>query len=198
MTGLEKILKTIQEEAQASADAIISQARGEADEILAAAKKAAELKAAQMAEKSDADVKDVISRAESAAVLLERKLLLDTKQNIISDMIGKARKHLSNLSDTEYTEIILSMVKKHSHNKAGKILFTEADRKRLTTDFPDKLKAVLSEKAGASLSIEEAILPFEGGFLLVYGDIEENCSFDALFAEERDNLQDKVSALLFE
>ncbi len=198
MTGLEKILKTIQEEAQASADAIISQAEQEAAQILAAAKNEAELKSAQIAEKSDADVKDVISRAESAAALLERKLLLDTKQTIINEIIGKARKRLAELSDDEYTEIILSMVKKYSHNKKGRLLFPISDKMRLTKDFPEKLSAILSQKQGASLDIEEEALSFEGGFLLIYGDIEENCSFDALFAEERDALQDKVNSLLFD
>lgn len=198
MTGLEKILKTIQEEAQASADAIISQAEQEVEQILTAAKKEAELKSSQIAEKSEADVKDVISRAESAAALLERKLLLDTKQTIINEIIGKARKRLSELSDDEYTEMILSMVKKYSHNKKGRLLFPISDKKRLTKDFPEKLSAILSQKQGASLDIEEGALSFEGGFLLIYGDIEENCSFDALFAEERDALQDKVNSLLFD
>lgn len=198
MTGLEKILKTIQEEAQASADAIISQAEQEAEQILTAAKKEAELKSSQIAEKSEADVKDVISRAESAAALLERKLLLDTKQTIINEIIGKARKRLAELSDGEYTDIILSMVKKYSHNKKGRLLFPISDKMRLTKDFPEKLNAILSQKQGASLDIEEEALSFEGGFLLIYGDIEENCSFDALFAEERDALQDKVNSLLFD
>ncbi len=198
MTGLEKILKTIQEEAQASADAIITQAEQEAEASIAAAKKEAELKSAQIAEKSEADVKDVIGRAESAAALLERKLLLDTKQAIINEIIGKARNRLAVLSDAEYTEIILAMVKKYSHNKRGRLLFPVSDRKRLTKDFPEKLSAILSQKQGASLDIEEKALSFEGGFLLIYGDIEENCSFDALFAEGRDTLQDKVNSLLFD
>ncbi len=198
MTGLEKILKTIQEEAQASADAIISQAEQEAEEILAAAKKEAELKSAQIAEKSEADVKDVISRAESAAALLERKLLLDTKQIIINDIIGKARNRLTVLSDDEYTDMILSMVKKYSHNKKGRLVFPVSDKKRLTKDFPEKLNTILSQKQGASLTVEDEALSFEGGFLLIYGDIEENCSFDALFAEERDALLDKVNTLLFD
>lgn len=198
MTGLEKILKTIQEEAQASADAIISQAEQEAEQILAAAKKEAEQKAAKIAEKSEADVKDVISRAESAAALLERKLLLDIKQTIINEVIGKARKRLAELPDDEYTDLILSMVKKYSHNKKGRLVFPVSDRKRLTKDFSEKLNAILSQKQGASLDIEEEALPFEGGFLLIYGDIEENCSFDAIFAEQRDTLQDKVNSLLFD
>ena len=37
----------------------------------------------------------------------------------------------------------------------------------------------------------------EGGFVLVYGGVEQNCSFAALFDTARDSLQDKLHALLF-
>jgi V/A-type H+-transporting ATPase subunit E len=36
-----------------------------------------------------------------------------------------------------------------------------------------------------------------GGFILLYGDIEENCSFDALFLQAKEELQDKVRDYLF-
>lgn len=198
MTGLEKILKAIEVEAQAGADTVIAHAKRDAEEILNRAKSEAENKCIQIAEKSDADVKAVLSRAESAASLQEKKILLDTKQQIISNIIVSARNKLAKLPDSEYTDIILSMVKKYAHNKAGKILFSAADKKRLTKDFNDKLGNVLSGKSEASLTIADQEPPFEGGFLLIYGDIEENCSFDALFAEEKDNLQDKVNSLLFD
>ena len=113
-------------------------------------------------------------------------------------MIAKARKQLISLSDSEYTEMILSMVRKYAYRKEGKILFSKSDRKRLTSDFADRLNSSLAQKPGASLIIAEQEPPFTGGFLLVYGDIEENCSFDALFAERKDILQDKVNSLLFE
>ena len=198
MTGLEKILKAIEAEAQAGADAVIAQAKHEAETILANAKNEAEAKCKVIAEKSEADVKAVISRAESAAALQEKKILLDTKQQIISNIIASARKRLDGLSNSEYTNVILSMVGKYAHNKKGKILFSSSDRARLTDDFQEKLTSTLANKAGAFLEIAKEEPSFTGGFLLVYGDIEENCSFDALFAEEKDILQDKVNSLLFD
>ena len=51
MTGLEKILKAIEDEAQAEADTVIAQANQQAEEILSAAKLEAESKVAQIAEK---------------------------------------------------------------------------------------------------------------------------------------------------
>lgn len=198
MTGLEKILDAIEADARKEADAVIAKAKGEAEVILADARKEAELKSRQIAEKSKEDVKSVLSRSESSAALQERKMLLDAKQQIISNIITSARNKLSELSSSEYTDIILSIIKKHAHNAVGKIIFSDADRQRLTPDFAARLAQVLQDKPGTALHIAEERASFEGGFLLVYGDIEENCSFDALFAEQRENLLDKVNSLLFE
>ena len=198
MTGLEKILDAIEADARKEADAVIAKARGEADVILADARKEAEFKSRQISEKSEEDVKSVLSRSESSAALQERKMLLDAKQQIISNIITSARNKLSELPSSEYTDIILSIIKKHAHNAEGKIIFSDADRQRLTPDFAARLAEVLKVKPGTALHIAEERTSFEGGFLLVYGDIEENCSFDALFAEQRENLLDKVNSLLFE
>jgi V/A-type H+-transporting ATPase subunit E len=198
MTGLEKILKAIEADAQANAATVIASANKEAEDILEAAKKDAEEKCRLITEKSDADVKAVLSRAESAAALLEKKIILDTKQQIISNIITSAREKLEKLPDSEYTDIILSMIKKYAHHKEGMILFSAADKKRLTKEFPERMKGILSEMPGTSLTIADTEPALIGGFLLVYGDIEENCSFDALFAEERDILLDKVNSLLFD
>ena len=37
----------------------------------------------------------------------------------------------------------------------------------------------------------------DGGFVLLYGGIEENCTVRALFDARREALQDQVHALLF-
>jgi V/A-type H+-transporting ATPase subunit E len=198
MTGLEKILKAIEEDADAKAKAVLAEAEKEAEKILTAAKQEAMKKCSEIAEKSDLDGKAVINRAESAAALQEKKILLNAKQQIISNVIDHARKSLTDLPDTEYIDIILRMVKKYAHNQSGKIVFNARDSKRLPQDFEGRLKQSLSGKPEAALAVSKEIIKIDGGFLLVYGDIEENCSFDALFGAARENLQDKVNSLLFE
>jgi len=198
MTGLEKILKTIDDVALVNVDAVINQANKEAEKIMADAKSEAEKKCAQIALKSDTDVKAVISRAESAAKLQEKKKILDAKQQIISNIITSARNSLAQLPDSEYESILLQMAKKNAHNKAGLIQFSKADKARLSVDFDTKLKAVLTDSEGATLTVSDQEADIKGGFLLIYGDIEENCTFDALFASAKEELQDKVNLLLFE
>lgn len=197
MAGLEKILKAIEEVANSFVENILSQAKQEADEIMLSAKKEAENLCFEIAEKSEIDMKAAIGRAESAATLLERKMLLDAKQQLIKEVIAKAKDTLLHLSDTEYAEVIIRMVKKNAHNSQGIILFSKEDKKRLPENFAIMLNNALEEKEGASLVISEENAKVRGGFILIYGDMEENCTFDSLFAAAKDELQDKVNKLLF-
>lgn len=197
MTGLEKILSAIEADAKHAADIILRQAEQEAEQILAAAKAEADMKSAEIAGKSDAARKAVLSRAESAAALQEKKILLEAKQQIISSIINKARQSLDSIPDQEYTQLILKMVSKYAHNKPGRILFSSADRKRLPSDLDKKIIEALKDKEAAALTVFEESAGIGGGFLLIYGDIEENCTFDALFATAKEDLQDKINAYLY-
>ncbi|MDF2905333.1 MAG: hypothetical protein K0R34_654 [Herbinix sp.] len=198
MTGLEKILKVIEDDANAHAEEIISKAQNEANEIISAAKQEADKKCSEITAKSETDVQAVLSRAESAAALQEKKKILDAKQQIISNVITKARNSLTGLSDSEYIDIILKMAKKYAHNKEGVILFSRTDKNRLPADISSKLTTALAGKPGASLVVSEDVTTIDGGFVLKYGDIEENCSFDALFSSAKEELSDQVNAILFE
>lgn len=53
------------------------------------------------------------------------------------------------------------------------------------------------EEKGAALKISRQTRKIDGGFVLVYGGIEENCSFEALFDAKHDELQDKVHGIVF-
>ena len=81
----------------------------------------------------------------------------------------------------------------------GKILFSKTDTERLPKDFADTLAAALekSGKEGAKLTVSGETRDIDGGFVLTYGGIEENCSFDALFDSAHEMLQDKVQEILF-
>lgn len=198
MTGLEKILQAIASDTKANAEGILAQANREAEEILTSAKAQAESKCTEIAAKSEQDIKSVFSRAESSAALLEKKLILDAKQFLIGDVITKAREKLLNLPDNEYFNVILQIVKRQAYRKPGKIRFSSDDLKRLPKDFVNTLKDTLSSVQGASLTVDSETAVLDGGFILIYGDIEENCSFEALFSAAKDELQDKVNAFLFE
>lgn len=197
MTGIEKIINYIKEDAASAAEAIKSKAKADSDEIIAAAKTQGLKTSEEILQQSKAEVKAYLSRAESSAKLAEKRMILDAKQQMIGDIIAGAKAKFSKMPDSEYFDIILKMIKRYSLNKPGKILFSKADKKRLPEKFGEMINKSLSEKQGASLDISDETREISGGFILVYGNIEEDCSFEALFFAERELLQDKISSALF-
>lgn len=197
MTGLEKILKHIDDDASAAANAVIAEANNKANEITAAARAEGEKRRAEIAEQSKLDVQACLNRAESAATLQEKKMILDAKQQIINNVILSAKDSLLKYSNEEYFNIILKMVKKYALRQPGKIVFSKTDMERLPQQFDQELQTALLGMVGASLTISDNSKDIGGGFILIYGDMEVNCSFDALFFASRESLQDKVCERLF-
>lgn len=197
MTGIEKIVKHIWDNAEMAAKAVIAEANLEAGRVVADAKAEAESKCSEIRRQSALEVKACLDRAESAARLKERRLVLDAKQKMIDEVIVKARNYIAGLPEKQYFDLLLKMIGKYALCKPGIIVFSPADAARLPERFDAAIRSALSGKSGAELIVSEQTQNIDGGFVLIYGDIEENCSFDALFLADRELLQDKAGSLLF-
>ena len=204
MTGLEKILTQIGDEAAAGAKLKLDEAQRAADEITAAARQKGEKQAAAIAESSRLAAGDARANAESAAALLKRKELLKVKQELISEVIAKAKERLLALPDDEYFDVILKMVSKFSLPGKGTIIFNKRDLARMPLSFAVKLEAAAILRGGILVPSKET-RDIDGGFVLCYDDdshtegysIEQNCSIEAMFYSAREILQDKVNEALF-
>ena len=91
---------------------------------------------------------------------------------------------------------MIRLAKKSALPKEGQIHFSRKDLLRLPAGFEAALNDALKETGGI-LHISDIPKDLDGGFILSYGGIEENCSFDALFDSERDALKDLVYPILF-
>ncbi|MBQ6412391.1 MAG: Archaeal/vacuolar-type H+-ATPase subunit E [Ruminococcus sp.] len=144
-------------------------------------------------ERTALHVSDIKKRGESAADLEEKRVLLSTKQHIISQMLQNGLENAKHLPDDEYFSLILQMIGKYSLPQDGTILFGEKDLKRLPADFASKF----NDAAKGKIALSDKAAAIDAGFILQYGGIEENCSFDAIFASEAENLSDRAGRLLF-
>ena len=198
MSGLEKILKHIEDNSNNYAKELIEKANIEAEKIIKKAEEEADVKYSQIIDKSKADVQSHISFSEASAVLKKRQIILDSKQQIIKDLINQAKNYIINLPKEEYFEVILKMIKKYCIGKSGQIIFSHNDKARMPENFVELINKAIANTEGASLEISNETRLIDGGFILNYGEIEQNCSFDALFLDKYDLLQDEVYKLLFE
>ena len=196
MTGLEKMKSQILDEANRSAGEILEQAKKDADAVMAEARKNAEAECQRISEKSEADAESLKGRAESSCDLQKRKAVLKAKQEVISEILKRAYKKML-ASDTEtYFDIIRKMLNKYVLPEEGEICFSSDDKKRMPDGFEKEIAAIAAAKGG-KLIVSKEERNIQGGFVLIYGGIEENCTFKAMFDSRRGELSDKVHALLF-
>lgn len=195
MTGIDKILSKIKEDANAVRQGILADAQAQADKTIAEAKQEAAAHEQAILAKATADADALIKRAHSSAKLEQNKTLLCERVAIISEILAEAATTLSAMPAASYFPALESLALSHAQNGSGTMLLSETDLQRLPQDFAQKLGAQLAAK-GAALTIGQGEIT-GGGFILVYGDVEINCTFTALLEANREELKDKLSTELF-
>ena len=196
MTGLDTIVEQILQEAQNEAEEIKAQAARNADSIIANAKKTVDKMNAETGEKAAQAEKAGAFRAKSSSELKKRQAILAAKQAIISDMLEKAYAELTALPADEYFNVVIKCLEKSVQPESGEIYFSAKDRDRLDAQLIKQIEQTAADKGG-SLKIADGSRDIDGGFVLVYGGIEENCSFRAMLDANREHLADRVNELLF-
>ena len=196
MTGLEKIIKQIESDAEAQAMTILRQAKAEAEEILEKAHADAECQRKSILEEGETAYRNLKAMSESVDHLESRKAMLLLKQKLIQETIGQARETLYGMDMTEYFGVLKKLIFRYALPGEGEIALNAEDLRRKPKTFEQEINAELAGKGG-SLTISTKPRSIDGGFVLIYGGVEENCSFTALFESVQEHLQDKVQDVLF-
>ena len=196
MTGLDKMVARILDEAKSAADIKRKDAVTQAAAIKESAEKEAKAGCDKIKQKSAADVRALEERNLSAIDLMRRTEILKAKQELIQETVQKAYDTFCKVEGIAYYAVLEDMVRKFARPESGQMILTAVDYAAMPEDFAEKIAAA-AKQAGGSLTIAQTADKLDKGFILSYGGIEENCSFKALFADKKDELGDRVSKLLF-
>lgn len=190
MNGLDKIISGIALEAEAEAEKIKAEARAKAEKIISRAREReaeilrdAEAKAAE-------ESRSIAMRAEAAGRAEEKRAILREKQSIITDVLNNTVQTVLDYKPERYFNFMLRLLDKYAEERPGEIIMSETAKTWITPEF----SSAIAEKG---LKISDKSGDFHGGFILVYDEIEENCTLDALLESEHDRLHDIISRFLF-
>lgn len=195
MTGLNKIIERISQDSVAKCDSIIFDANNEAAKIKNAAIVESDSEKQKVVEAAKVQAKTITEMAESSAQLATRKKLLATRVEIINDSINTAYEKMKAMPNNDYFAALYSLVKKYAQDSEGTMLLSQKDLGRKPKDFDKKINEGLLKNAKITVSDKPANIG--DGFILVYGDVEINCTFDALIEDSRDDLKDKIYNIVF-
>lgn len=192
MGGIEEILKQIQREAEQEISEIMSAAETECKKIASDNKREMDAVIASKKTESASAADLALEKMKSGAFVKKKQDILRLKQKLIAETIEKAHKHIVELPTDEYFDILIKIAKNNAHEEDGVIGLNEPDLRRVPADFADKLA-----QEGLRLTICEQPYDIEDGMILNYGDIEENCTIQALINAKKELLQDKINNYIF-
>ena len=196
MTGLEKIIEKIGLDAQNAGAEVQARADEHCAEILSNAQAECSRIDAQAETDAAALRADILARGESGAQMQRKNRILTAKQDIIRGVIESAKNKLLGLDSIDYFVLLGKLAEKYAQPGDGIMYLSQTDLARVPAYFRGAL-AEIGGKKGGSLTLSDEPRELNGGFVLAYGGIEENCTFEAMFEENKERLQDVVREKLF-
>ena len=198
MAGVDNIKEKILQDADLKAKEILEKARLQANEIVEKAKQKAASRAKEISQKSVYDVSEKKRIINSIVELEMRKDVLAAKQKAIEEVFDKVLERMNNLEDSRYEKVIIDMLMASVESGEEEIVFSESGRKKLSSDFLNKLNKTLAAagKKG-NVKISDETRNISGGFILKGQGVEINNSFEAIIRLFRDEIEPKVAEIFF-
>lgn len=190
MTGLENILSQIENESKLRVDSIINEAKSASESIIAEAKKKSEDIICDFKQKAEDAASQVINRAQAADEIEGKRAELRKKQELINKAIDAAKAEIKTMDADSYFAFMGQVFKKYALEKPGKLLLSQSDILSMTDSFKKLL-------ADWNVEAQTGEIPEHGGFVVVYGSVEINCTIDALFDEKAEEISDALNRFLF-
>ena len=131
---------------------------------------------------------------EASVSMTKSRIILEGKLDIISSTLERALEVIKALPKKEYFEILKGLILKNVRKGEGVLRLSEEDTEKLPSNFIDSINNAL--KRGYKISLGQSA-DIDSGFILVYGDIDINCSFDAVASAKREELRDTLNEMLF-
>ena len=197
MAGLEKIKSQILDEAKETANAKIEDAKAQAEQMKTQAQAEGTAQAEQILKKSETEVAAQKERVKSAIDLQRRTRLLEAKQEMIAEIIGKAYEKVISLALDEYYQMLLSILEAYVLPQEGEIYFSVKDLENMPVGFGKEIEEIALANGGKLTVAGAGRDNIDNGFILAYGGVEENCTIRAMFDAKRDELADIVHRMLF-
>ena len=222
MTGLDKITGKILAEAEKEAGKILDEARDSARTIESEYREKADAIRKDAAQETERKIAEMDLRTSASVETKRRNLFLETEGKLVDDVFAAAEATIRAYSEEKMLDFLIgllayAMIEQASAESDSVTLYGEEgallpdtyelilnakDRTRygqaMIAGVGNKLIGKVPSEKLAKLRLSDKTVGISGGFILRYGDIESNCSFDLLFAELRQKLEIEVSHALFD
>ncbi|MEG0546659.1 MAG: V-type ATP synthase subunit E family protein [Oscillospiraceae bacterium] len=195
MTGVEKIISQIETNSNNRCLEITGSAEKNAEKIIADAKALAAKIQSEATQASASLLSEAKNSAAASALLKKNQVILCEKLLIIDETLTKALEVIKSLPKKEYFDILKELAVKNALSGKGVLRLSKEDADRIPAGFIESINSSIKDK-DSSVSLGKNA-DIDSGFLLIYGDIDINCTFNSIISSKRDELRDALNQLLF-
>jgi V/A-type H+-transporting ATPase subunit E len=195
MNGIENITRRIDAETQAEIDRLLSEAKAAAQQTEARYQAQADKEAAERKARNEKAAAEREERLVSVAQMEARKVTLGARQEMVEQAFDLALRKLCGMPDERYIATAAGLLVKAAPDGKGTVIFSEQERQRIGQAAVDAANAKLGEQGKLTLSPETRNI--QGGFILVNGSVEVNCTFETLVRLQKGTMSGEVAKLLF-
>jgi len=186
--ALKDITNTIKAEAEAEAEKIKAEGNKQVESVTQKGKEKVAAEKKLLDERTNKEVQKVLDKAKFHANIEERNEIVAAKQKIVVQVFKESLPKIGGLDDNVYVDFIGKLINVLPSVKDGQIV-SAAGKEELTK------KAL--EKSEREFSVLAETVESVGGFVFRSEDIEVNDTFEALLVGLKDDLEIKVSEILF-
>ena len=168
----EAIIDKILSDARLKADAIIGEAKNNADEIIADTAEACKGYIYNSKADTDKAVLDLEARAKTVAELDARKLQLSAKAQILDRIFARTLDKLKNLDKERYTALVFAMLQ--NAEDGDEVVISQREKDIVTKES----LAQFAKEKGISLTLSDKLGDFDGGVILSENGVDKNFTFE--------------------
>ena len=199
MDGISKIIERIEDDSRKELADLAAEGAAKCAEIKDGLKKREELQYGEALSKGASGASQRYERLKNVAELEAKKQILAEKQTLMDRAFSLAEKRLAALPEDDYVALIARLAAESSQTGEEELIFSESDRAKIGKVAVKAANKLLSGMGKpAHLELSDGTHAFKGGVIISGGDIETNCSLEALVAEYRNALSPRVAEILFE
>ncbi len=197
MSGIENIISKIKSDSEIAVNETTARAEKQASEIREKLVAEAKAEAEKIISGAEEKAENITKLSESRCEKLKKQCILTAKVNLINQTVSDALTEIENTADESYFDFLLKILASNIQSGECTMYLNEKDAKRVTPDFEEKAKKIAADK-NAVLSISADSSDIKNGFYLKYGDIDINCTLDALAQSKKEELFETVNNILFQ
>lgn len=194
MSGLDRIIEKINAASLASCREIADQAQKRAQDIVSDADERAEQVYAEIIADAEKKAQSIMTMSEANVSGIARRAELSAKVEAVDAAIEAAYDAMCDMGADEYFAALEKLAVRNAGKGEGELRLSKRDLDRVPSGFADRINAALTD---GSVKLSGQSADIDNGFILVYGDIEMNCTFRALINEQRDIVREKVCGVIF-